>query len=55
MPTRRGLDSKGPYYKWGNNGKKYYYIVNNNKSRLIAKSKANKQGQAIYSIGWREL
>jgi len=42
-----GHDSKGPFYRWGLTGKKYYYKVNHEKSRVIAKEKARKQGIAI--------
>ena len=54
MPIHRGRDSKGPYYQWGNSGKKYYYISGNKKSRENALSKAERQRSAIYSSGWRE-
>lgn len=54
MPVHRGHDSKGSYYQWGNSGKKYYYISGSKRSRELAKKKAQKQGIAIYSTGWRE-
>lgn len=47
MPVQRGKDSDGPYYRWGESGKKYHYTAGNEKSRETAKSKAKKQGQAI--------
>jgi hypothetical protein len=54
MPVHYGKDSKGPYYQWGNTGKKYYYTVNNKISREKAKAKATKQAIAIYASGWRD-
>ena len=53
MPVHRRRDTKGPYYQWGNHGKKYYYRSNNVRSRENAKSKANLQGRAAHASGWR--
>jgi hypothetical protein len=53
MPIHRGKDSRGPFYQWGGRAK-YYYISGSVKSREIAKKKAIKQAQAIYSTGWRD-
>lgn len=47
MPVERGKDKDGPYYQWGESGKKYHYEAGNTDSRNRAKSKAEKQGQAI--------
>lgn len=47
MPVRRSKDKDGPYYQWGESGKKYHYEAGNAESRERAKSKAEKQGQAI--------
>ena len=47
MPTMRGKDTKGCYYKYGDTGKKYYYTCGNKISRETAKKKAAKQGRAI--------
>lgn len=47
MPVQRGKDSNGPYYKWGQNGKRYYYSSGNTSSRTRAHHKAEKQGRAI--------
>lgn len=47
MPITNGKDSHGPYYKYGEGGKKYYYTSNDKKSREKAKEKARKQGVAI--------
>lgn len=47
MPIHRGKDSKGPYYQYGETGKKYHYISNDKLSRDKAYEKALKQTQAI--------
>ncbi len=47
MPTNRGNDSIGSFYRWGNSGKKYYYTTGNKEERNKAKQKAHKQGVAI--------
>jgi len=49
MPIERGVDSKGNYYRWGNEGKKYHYIVKNAESRAQAKKRAEKQGAAVHA------
>lgn len=53
MPVHRGIDSNGPYYQWGNHGKKYYYIPNNVLSRNKAFIAAQAQGRAAYANGYR--
>ncbi len=52
MPVRRGRDSNGCYYQWGNQ-KKYYYECGNEQARKRAKHKAAKQGRAVYSQGYK--
>jgi hypothetical protein len=52
MPVKRGKDNKGPYYQWGDSGKKYHYESGNQKSRERAKDKAQKQGQAAHAAGY---
>jgi len=52
MPINRRHDSKGPYYQWGDSGKKYHYESGNAKSRERAKEKANKQAQAAHASGY---
>ena len=54
MPVHWGRDSKGPYYQWGKTGKKYHYTPGNDRSKEIAKTKAQKQGKAIRASGYRE-
>lgn len=47
-------DPKKNHSKWGDTGKKYYFQGKNKKSQALAKRRANNQGRAIYSTGWRE-
>ena len=53
MPVHRGKDKKGPYYQWGESGKKYYYESGDPDSRKKAKQKAEKQGQAAHASGYK--
>lgn len=46
MPVRRRRDSRGPYYQWGERGKKYHYQSGNKVSRVKAKEKAKRQARA---------
>jgi hypothetical protein len=52
MPVYHGVDNTGPYYQWGNQ-KKYYYRLGDSISENEARSKAEAQGRAVYSHGWR--
>lgn len=52
MPVHRGKDGDGPYYQWGNSGKKYRYKSGDKQSRQEAKDKASKQGQAAHAAGY---
>jgi hypothetical protein len=52
MPVRRGKDKNGPYYQWGDSGKKYHYEAGVKKSREAAKDKAEKQGRAARASGY---
>ena len=47
MPVERGIDSNGPFYRWGKKGKIYHYSSGSKRSRELAHSKAAKQGRAI--------
>tara|TARA_R100001510_G_C7585038_1_gene156676 strand:- start:228 stop:692 length:465 start_codon:yes stop_codon:yes gene_type:complete len=47
MPTRRGTDRKGGFYRYGKSGKKYRY--KSESGRKKAKAKASIQGRAIKS------
>ncbi|HEY7468343.1 MAG TPA: hypothetical protein VIC07_02270 [Acidimicrobiia bacterium] len=53
MPVRRGKDSNGPYFQWGDRGKKYYYTAGDKSSRSNAKVKATRQGRAARASGYR--
>lgn len=53
MPVRRSKDSKGPFYQWGDSGKKYHYEAGIEQSRENAKKKAEKQGRAARAAGYR--
>ena len=53
MPTKLGKDSKGCFARWGSSGTKYYYTCGDNASRNRAKDKADKQGRAVYSSGYK--
>jgi hypothetical protein len=46
MPVNKGKDTKGNFFRWGNQ-KKYYYIARNKESRYKAFIKAKTQGIAI--------
>ena len=52
MPVQRSKDGKGPYYQWGDSGKKYHYEAGNKESREAAKRKATRQGQAAHAAGY---
>lgn len=49
MPVERGTDEKGPFYRWGQHGKKYRYTSGNKRGREMAKRRANKQARAIFA------
>lgn len=47
MPVQRGVDARGPFYRWGARGHKYYYTAKSVAGREAAKRAAAKQGRAI--------
>jgi hypothetical protein len=53
MPVHRSKDGRGPYYQWGDSGKKYHYEAGNQDSRKNAKKKAERQGRAARASGYR--
>ncbi len=53
MPVRRRRDAKGPYYQWGDHGRKYRYTPRDSASRAQAKRRATQQGQAAHARGYR--
>jgi hypothetical protein len=54
VPVHRGKDSKGPYYQWGESGKRYHYESGDKESRDEAKEKARRQGRAAHAAGYRD-
>jgi hypothetical protein len=53
MPVSRGKDSNGPYYQWGDSGKRYYYTSGDKQSRERAKQRAQRQARAARARGYR--
>lgn len=52
MPVHRSKDGTGPYYQWGESGKKYHYTAGDEESRKKAKEKAERQGRAVRASGY---
>lgn len=52
MPVHRSKDGKGPYYQWGDSGKKYHYEPGDKESRESAKRRAERQGRAARASGY---
>ena len=52
MPIYRRYDTHGPYYQWGNHGKKYYYINGDRRSRERAYNRSLNQARAVYAHGY---
>jgi hypothetical protein len=53
MPVHRGKDAKGPFYQWGQSGKKYHYSPGDKEGREGAKKKAERQGRAARAAGYK--
>lgn len=53
MPVHSGKDGEGCFMQWGNSGKKYHYECGNGKAKSAAKRKAELQGVAAYSHGYK--
>lgn len=53
MPVKRGKNRDGPYYQWGDSGKKYHYTSGDEQSREAAKEKARRQGRAARARGYQ--
>ena len=49
MPVRNRRDHSGPYFQWGNHGKKYYYNPLSSRSLKIAAGKAMRQCRAAHA------
>lgn len=54
MPIHQGEDGGGPYYQWGDHGKKYYYKHGDITGKANAREKAGKQARAAYASGYRK-
>jgi len=52
MPVHRGKDADGPFYQWGDSGKKYHYESGDSRSREAAKEKATRQARAARARGY---
>jgi hypothetical protein len=49
VPVHRGKDGDGPFYQWGDHGKRYRYEPGDRTSRERAKAEAARQGQAAHA------
>lgn len=47
MPIFERSDKDGPYFQYGETGKKYYFTPGNQRSRLIAWNRCKKQVAVI--------
>ena len=47
MPLESGRDARGPFVRWGKEGKRYYYRETDEDSRKRARARAVLQGRAI--------
>jgi hypothetical protein len=54
MPVHRTKKNGKPAFQWGAEGKKYPYTPGDKKSREEAKRKAQRQGRAVRSSGYKE-
>ena len=52
MPVHRGKDGDGPFYQWGDHGKRYRYESGDRTSRERARTRAARQGQAAHAHGY---
>jgi hypothetical protein len=53
VPVRRRQDAHGPYYQWGDHGRKYRYPPGDKETRERAKRGAARQGHAAHARGYR--
>ena len=51
MPIKRGFDSEGCFYRYGDTGKPYHYKCGDEQARKRAYDKAVQQEQAVISSG----
>ena len=47
MPVYERRDARGPYFQWGDTGRKYYFDPGNLASAARARRRAHRQGQAV--------
>ena len=55
MPVHQRKDKNGPYFIWGNHGKKYYFDPKSDRSKENARQKAAIQGRAIKASQFRAM
>ena len=55
MPVHQRKDKSGPYFQWGDHGKKYYYDPKSDRSKENARQRAAKQGRAIKASQFRAM
>jgi hypothetical protein len=55
MPVKRGSDSQGPFYRWGDAGAKRRYTAGDAVSRAAARAAAERQGRAVRAAQARML
>lgn len=53
MPVHKGKDKDGPFFQWGNSGKKYHFTKDNSSAEVAAHAKAQRQGVAAYANGYK--
>ena len=54
MSIERATKDGKPGFRFGKSGKVYTYTPGDKESRERARKKAEKQGRAVRSTGWRE-
>ena len=54
MPVERAIKDGKPGFRFGKSGKIYIYTPRDKESRERARKKAEKQGRAVRSMGWKE-
>lgn len=53
MPIHNREDAGGPYFQWGEHGKKYYYKHGDAAGKADARDKAGRQARAAYAHGYK--
>ena len=52
MPVKESRDASGPYFQWGDSGKRYYFADENEPSRKEALQSARRQERAARARGY---